>query len=123
MSRFVTSPLEAILVQWPDLPYEVIGKWTVVVVALSLLAVLILLAVVCLLFIWFRGWDLLTRLLWYGSARNPNRLPTWRLEASIYAQAIKNFDPSLVPELREDLGQDDSDETDDANIEKESPDQ
>lgn len=105
---------------WPTLPYESIGKATVVVLATVLVAVAALVLFLCLAFLWYRGWDFLTRLLWLGSAKNPNRLPAWRLEASIYAQAIKNFDRSLVSELRDDLR---SDDREDADIQKGGQDQ
>lgn len=90
------------MVSWPALPYESIGKVAVVLAAIALLAAITFVLFLAFLFVWYRGWDRITNLLWRGYDPSEGEVPPkWRLEASFYAQAIKNRDLGMVSTFRE----------------------
>lgn len=90
------------MIQWPALPYEVVGKLAVGgIVAISLVAMLIL-AVVIFIFIWVWAMDSLTNLMWRGHDLDGEEAPPeWRCEVSYYAQALRTFDISKANQYRE----------------------
>jgi len=86
----------------PQLPYETIGKATVVVATTALLLAVTFILFIINLFVWYRGLDRLTNLLWWGYGdEGTGTPPGWRLQLSFYVQAIKNFDLSMVDDFRE----------------------
>ena len=91
------------MIGWPNLPYELIGRATVVVLALVALAVIALVAFIVAYAIWWRGLGKLTNLMWRGYDIHGEHPPRWRQEVSIYASALQRRDFSNVDYVREQL--------------------
>lgn len=91
------------IVQWPPLPYESIGKITVVISAV-LLALLVIVTVFTLLYVvWQRLLTVLINVMWRGYDIHGEHPPRWRREIAIYLHAIKYRDFSTIQRKRKEL--------------------
>lgn len=88
---------------WPNLPYELIGKVTVVVVAIALLLVAIGVFALGFLFVWMRWWTKVVRLAWGGYDPRDSPPPGIRKTIALYAYAFSQLKrPSSLPvEIRD----------------------
>ena len=78
--------------QYPPLPYEAIGRVTVVLIALLTLIAVLLIGYIVGVVLWHRTLTKLTNLCWYGYDITGEHPPDWRREIAIFLNCLKYRD-------------------------------
>ena len=101
-----------------ELPYELIGR--AVVVLLAIAAVLLALGVILfgVLFVWIRGWKWLGNLMWKGYDYHSDEWPpVWKRRVALFAICMYRFDFRVVLEKQREIkGDDESKATDETLV-------
>lgn len=79
------------------LPYELIGKATVAVLAITLGIGLLIATFIAALFVWTRGWKALSNLMWRGYDPEGDRPPVWKVQISGVALAMGRLEFRKIP--------------------------
>jgi len=89
--------------QLPPLPYEVIGRATVVILSLFTVLAVFLIAYIIGVALWYRVLTKLINLCWYGYDITGDHPPNWRREVAIFLQCFKSRDFSDYQKKRKEL--------------------
>lgn len=86
------------MISWPAFPYDLIGRGTVLVLAV-ILAIFILGAVILGgAFIWTRGWSYISNVMWRGYDPDDNDYPpAWKIRISGITIALARFQFHKIP--------------------------
>jgi len=87
----------------PNLPFELIGRATVVVLAVVLALVLALISYIVGVAVWHRGLGYLINLCWRGYDVTGEHPPDWRREIAIFLHCLKSRDFDRYAEKRREL--------------------
>ena len=85
------------MIAWPDLPYEVVGKLVVAVIALAALIATIGFVLFAFGFVWARGWTWVSNTAWRGYDPTEDRPPRWRLRIAGVTIALARFKFKKIP--------------------------
>ena len=85
------------MTSWPNLPYELIGRFTVVFFISALLMVVGGLLIVTFLKVWVRGWKWLSNRMWEGYDPDGESPPLWKMRVSWIAYALSRFQFRKIP--------------------------
>lgn len=91
------------MIGWPSLPYELIGKATIIVLGLLALVAVGLVALIVAYAIWYRGLGKLINLMWRGYDVHGEHPPGWRRRVSIYAVGLQEFNLSKARRIDKEL--------------------
>jgi hypothetical protein len=88
---------------WPNLPYELIGRASVVIIVVLLALLLGVLAFMILYALWYRGLTYIINLMWKGYDIQGEHPPKWRREVAIYCHLLQTGDWEYVERIRKKL--------------------
>jgi len=89
--------------EYPPLPYEAIGRVTVVLIALLTVLAVLLIGYIVGVVLWHRILTKLINLCWYGYDITGEHPPNWRREVAIFLQCLKGRDFSDYQKKRKEI--------------------
>jgi len=85
------------------IPYELIGRLTVALVLAILVEIAVILGILGIVVVWWRGWSLIANLAWKGYDWDGTHPPVWRRKIAIAAITIQERDKEIWNEAHERL--------------------
>lgn len=88
---------------WPNLPYELLGRFTFVIIAVFVVAVLVLLVLLAAYTVWYRSLTFICNAAWGDYDFRVEQPPPLRRSVAIIAVGLRDFDLAYMRKVRDEL--------------------